>query len=176
MGNLVVNAMGLQLWKMGNIFKPLLLFRNRECASITTKPDPSSIFSVLQLRNITKKVYSLELESAQTPIFAFKRFSLERLLVPGVLGWVSCPLLNRWLSSHYNSPMGGGILSWTPVIIRIILRHRSQNNNISKHRPCTISGLTTSDDESSSGEIRRSPTDSSSYGKWFLHCVGRLEA
>ena len=128
MGNLVVNAMGLQLWKMGNIFKPLLLFRNRECASITIKPDPSSTLSVLQLRNITKKVYSLELESAQTPIFAFKRFSLERLLVPGVLGWVRSPLLNRWLSSHYNSPMGGGILSWTPVIIRIILRHWSQNN------------------------------------------------
>ena len=128
MGNLVVNAMGLQLWKMGNIFKPLLLFRNRECASITIKPDPSSILSVLQLRNITKKVYSLELESAQTPIFAFKRFSLERLLVPGFLGWVRSPLLNRWLSSHYNSPMGGGILSWTPVIIRIILRHWSQNN------------------------------------------------
>ena len=127
MGNLVVNAMGLQLWKMG-IFKPLLLFRNRECASITIKPDPSSILSVLQLRNITKKVYSLELESAQTPIFAFKRFSLERLLVPGFLGWVRSPLLNRWLSSHYNSPMGGGILSWTPVIIRIILRHWSQNN------------------------------------------------
>ena len=77
---------------------------------------------------ISQKVYSLELESAQTPIFAFKQFSLERLLVPGVLGWVRSPLLNRWLSSHYNSPMGGGILSWTPVIIRIILRHWSQNN------------------------------------------------